>query len=227
MALAMTQQNYTKPNPNLQNYVLSQNNYAIDNQSFHVNNINNNNSYSQHPPQSPIANFNPNSPVVGQYQQIMENYPPTSLLPPNLQYPVVDYKEKLFLKQVLVVATFTSWKFTVKENIDAFANNILVSVRGEFEPFHQPNSVSIPVCYCQSVDDYHFHAKSRRLVSDIPTWKAYRLPSEIDRVCLFIFYCSFIFFFIFLCTKSIFVYIFYLQRSFDSFRSTFSSNLSI
>ena len=172
-----------------------------------VNNNSHNNNTSQAPyqmnapqlaPLSPsITNYNPNSPIVvgNQYPNIIDSYQNTNAL--NSQYPVIEYKEKLFLKQVLVVATFTSWKFRVKENIDSFAGTILVSVRGEFEPFHQPNSVSIPICYCQSIDDYHFHSKSRRLVSDIPTWKAYRLPPEINHVrraiLLFFYFILFIF----------------------------------
>ena len=104
---------------------------------------------------------------------------------PN-QYPVVHYYEQLYLEHALIVATHTVWKFLVQEDRDSFTNFIQVSVCGNFEPFNEPHLVNIPVTHCQSAEEFETLSKARRVINDVPTWKAYHLPPVfVPDVCKF------------------------------------------
>mmetsp|Transcript_72825 Transcript_72825/g.109869 ORF Transcript_72825/g.109869 Transcript_72825/m.109869 type:complete len:537 (+) Transcript_72825:43-1653(+) len=91
-------------------------------------------------------------------------------------YPVIHYYEQLYLEHALIVATHTVWKFMVTEDREAFANTIQVDVNGNFEPFNETHSVTIAVNHCQSAEEFETLSKARRVINDVPTWKAYHLP---------------------------------------------------
>ena len=97
----------------------------------------------------------------------------------NVEYPVIHYNEQLYLEHALIVATHTVWKFMVTEERNAFARVIQVEVKGNFEPFNEPHTVSIEVEHCQSAEEYEQRSKARRTTNDVPTWKAYHLPPVI------------------------------------------------
>lgn len=94
-------------------------------------------------------------------------------------YPVIHYYEQLYLEHALIVATHTVWKFMVTEDRDAVASTIQVDVSGNFEPFNETHSVTISVTHCQSAEEFETLSKARRVLNDVPTWKAYHLPAVI------------------------------------------------
>lgn len=91
-------------------------------------------------------------------------------------YPVIHYFEQLYLEHALIVATHTVWKFMVTENRGSLASNIRVDVGGNYEPFNETHSVTIDITHCQSADEFESLSKARRVINDVPTWKAYHLP---------------------------------------------------
>lgn len=91
-------------------------------------------------------------------------------------YPVIQYEEKLYLNHALIVATHTVWRFMVTEDRDAFANAVQVDVSGKFEPFNETHSVTMAIIRCQSMEEYQTLSKARRVINDVPTWKAYHVP---------------------------------------------------
>jgi hypothetical protein len=95
-------------------------------------------------------------------------------------YPVIHYYEQLFLESALVVATHTVWKFMVTEARNAFANTIHVQVGGNYEPFNEPHTVAIDVNHCQSAEEFETLSKARRVINEVPTWKAYHLPPVLS-----------------------------------------------
>ena len=92
------------------------------------------------------------------------------------QYQVAHYSEQLYLEHTLIVATHTVWKFLVTELSGAVANAIQVEVSGKFEPFNEPFQVSVEIIHCTSAEEFETLSKARRVINDVPTWKAYHLP---------------------------------------------------
>jgi len=97
-----------------------------------------------------------------------------------VQYPVTRYSEQLYLEHALIVATHTVWKILVSEERDSFAKSIEISVMGEFEPFNVTHTETIPIHNCKSVEEFETQSKARRVLTDVPTWKAYHLPVVYD-----------------------------------------------